>query len=98
MKKSCAIIAAILSLCMLCACGAIQPAAADTPAPTQAPANPPESAAPSPEVTEAPENGAFLMPVFGTVLAWVFLGEQIPLSSLLGGVLILTGVGLTLRK
>ena len=55
MKKSCAIIAAILSLCMLCACGAIQPAAADTPAPTQAPANTSESAAPSPEVTEAPE-------------------------------------------
>ena len=50
------------------------------------------------EATEAPANGAFLMPVFGTVLAWVFLGEQIPLSSLLGGVLILTGVGLTLRK
>lgn len=55
MKKSCAIIAAILSLCMLCACGAIQPSAADTPAPTQAPANTSESAAPSPEVTEAPE-------------------------------------------
>lgn len=55
MKKSCAIIAAILSLCMLCACGAGQPAAADTPAPTQAPANTSEPAAPSPEVTEAPE-------------------------------------------
>ena len=55
MKKSCAIIAAILSLCMLCACGAIQPVAADTPAPTQAPANTSEPAAPSPEVTEAPE-------------------------------------------
>ena len=50
------------------------------------------------EATEAPFAGAFLMPVFGTMLAWVFLGEQIPLSSLLGGVLILTGVGLTLRK
>ncbi len=50
MKKSCAIIAAILSLCMLCACGAGQPAAADTPAPTQAPANTSESAAPAPEV------------------------------------------------
>ncbi len=36
MKKSCTFIAAILSLCMLCACGAGQPAAADTPAPTQA--------------------------------------------------------------
>lgn len=55
MKRSFAFIAAILSLCMLCACGAIQPAAADTPAPTQAPANTSESAAPSPEVTEAPE-------------------------------------------
>lgn len=59
MKKSCAIIAAILSLCMLCACGAGQPAAADTPAPTQAPASTSEPVTPapevSPEVTAAPE-------------------------------------------
>ena len=59
MKKSCTFIAAILSLCMLCACGAGQPAAADTPAPTQAPVSTsePETPAPeaSPEVTAAPE-------------------------------------------
>ena len=55
MKKSCAIIASILSLCMLCACGAIQPAAAVTPAPTQAPASTSEPATPAPEVTEVPE-------------------------------------------
>ena len=55
MKKSCAIIAAILSLCMLCACGAGQPAAADTPAPTQTPVSSSEPASPAPEVTEAPE-------------------------------------------
>lgn len=55
MKKSCAIIAAILSLCMLCACGAGQPAAADTTVPTQAPVSTSEPASPAPEVTEAPE-------------------------------------------
>ena len=55
MKRFCAIIAAILSLCMLCACGAGQPAAADTPAPTQAPASTSEPATPAPDVTEAPE-------------------------------------------
>lgn len=39
-----------------------------------------------------------LMPVFGVLLAWVFLGERLALFHVLGIGLILTGIGITSRR
>jgi drug/metabolite transporter (DMT)-like permease len=38
-----------------------------------------------------------LMPVFGTILAWLFLGERMHLYHVLGIALILTGIYVTSR-
>jgi drug/metabolite transporter (DMT)-like permease len=38
-----------------------------------------------------------LMPVFGALLAWMFLGEHIQLFHIVGIALILTGITLTTR-
>jgi drug/metabolite transporter (DMT)-like permease len=35
-----------------------------------------------------------LMPVFGVVLAWIFLGERLALFHVAGIALILTGIGI----
>ena len=39
-----------------------------------------------------------LMPVFGVVLAWVFLGERLAPYHVVGIALILTGIGITSRR
>ena len=38
-----------------------------------------------------------LMPVFGVVLAWIFLGERLALFHVAGIALILTGIWITSR-
>jgi len=38
-----------------------------------------------------------LMPVFGVLLAWVFLGERLALFHVAGIALILSGIGITSR-
>jgi drug/metabolite transporter (DMT)-like permease len=38
-----------------------------------------------------------LMPVFGTILAWLFLGERLQLFHVAGIALILTGIYVTSR-
>jgi drug/metabolite transporter (DMT)-like permease len=39
-----------------------------------------------------------LMPVFGVLLAWIFLGERLALFHVVGIGLILTGIGITSRR
>jgi len=52
------------------------------------------------EEVGAPVAGLFvhLMPVFGVVLAWLFLGERLELYHLAGIALILTGIVITSRR
>jgi len=52
------------------------------------------------EAVGAPVAGLFvhLMPVFGVVLAWIFLGERLMAFHLVGIALILTGIAITSRR
>ena len=51
------------------------------------------------EQVGAPVAGLFvhLMPVFGVLLAWMFLGESLGLHHVLGIALILAGIAITTR-
>jgi drug/metabolite transporter (DMT)-like permease len=40
----------------------------------------------------------YLGPLYASVMAWIVLGEGIGLHHVIGGVLILTGVGLVMSK